>query len=220
MMNKKILCIVSLLIFLTTNLYSQQQTPFGDEINNFRKLDSQDIAKDVILFTGSSSIRMWENLQQSFPEYRVLNRGFGGSTLADLDLYLADIVFPYQPKQIFIYSGENDIAVDSISAEQVLTRFQTVFQKIRSKLPDVPVEYISIKPSPSRLKFLPVVKEANELIRNYLRGQSNTHFIDVFSSMIDSNGQPKKGIFIEDDLHMNSKGYEIWQKVIQPYLIK
>ena len=218
-MKKQILALLSFL-FITGNLYSQQQQPFGEEIHQFRKLDSQQVEKDIILFTGSSSIRMWENLQQSFPDYKVLNRGFGGSTLADLDLYLPDIVFPYQPKQIVIYSGENDIATDSISAEQVLSRFQTVFQKIRAQLPNVPVEYISIKPSPSRLKFLPVVKEANELIRNYLRGQSNTHFIDVFSSMIDGNGQPKKGIYLEDDLHMNAKGYEIWQGIIQPYLIK
>ncbi|HSB93757.1 MAG TPA: GDSL-type esterase/lipase family protein [Flavitalea sp.] len=216
---KKIIALLSLLL-LTASLYAQQQQPFGDEINNFKKLDSQQVEKGIILFTGSSSIRMWQNLEQSFPGYKVLNRGFGGSTLADLDRYLPDIVYPYQPKQILIYSGENDIAVDSISADQVLTRFQTVFQKIRAQLPTVPIEYISIKPSPSRLKFLPVVKEANELIRNYLRGQSNTHFIDVFSSMLDGNGQPKKGIYIEDNLHMNSKGYEIWQGIIQPYLIK
>jgi lysophospholipase L1-like esterase len=219
-MKKQILLLLSSLLFLVSNLYSQQQQPFGDEIHEFKKVDSQQVAKDIILFTGSSSIRMWQNLQQSFPGYKVLNRGFGGSTLADLDLYLPDIVFPYQPKQIVIYSGENDIATDSVSAEQVLTRFQSVFQKIRAKLPSVPVEYISIKPSPSRLKFLPVIKEANELIRNYLRGQSNTHFIDVFSSMIDGDGQPKKGIYLEDDLHMNPKGYEIWQAIIQPYLIK
>jgi lysophospholipase L1-like esterase len=218
-MKKQIPFIVSFLLFLATNLYAQQ-LPFADEIHDFKKLDSQHVAKHVILFTGSSSIRMWQNLKESFPAYNVLNRGFGGSTLEDLDRYLADIVFPYQPKQILIYSGENDIATDTISAEQVLSRFQTVFQKIRSQLPGVPVEYISIKPSPSRLKFLPVIKEANELIRNYLRGQSNTHFIDVFSSMIDSNGQPKKDIYLEDDLHMNSKGYAIWQGVIQPYLIK
>jgi lysophospholipase L1-like esterase len=219
-MKKKILTLVSLLLFLTGNLFSQQQQPFGDEIHDFKKLDSQQVSKDVILFTGSSSIRMWQNLQESFPAYKVLNRGFGGSTLADLARYLPDIVFPYQPKQIVIYSGENDIATDSIPADQVLTRFQTVFQNIRAKLPNVPIEYISIKPSPSRLKFLPVVKEANELIRNYLRGQANTHFIDVFSSMIDGDGQPKKGIYLEDDLHMNAKGYEIWQGIIQPYLIK
>jgi len=217
-MKKQILFIVSFLLFLSTNLYAQ--LPFADEINDFKKLDSQQVAKHVILFTGSSSIRMWQNLKESFPAYNVLNRGFGGSTLVDLDRYLSDIVFPYEPKQILIYSGENDIATDTISAEQVLSRFQTVFQKIRSQLPNVPVEYISIKPSPSRLKFLPVIKEANELIRNYLRGQSNTHFIDVYAMMIDGNGQPKKDIFLEDELHMNAKGYTIWQGVIQPYLIK
>ena len=86
-MKKQILVLLSFL-FLTGNLYSQQQQPFGDEIHQLKKLDSQQVEKDIILFTGSSSIRMWENLQQSFPDYKVLNRGFGGSTLADLDLYL------------------------------------------------------------------------------------------------------------------------------------
>jgi lysophospholipase L1-like esterase len=218
-MKKQIVVLLGVLLLFSTRLYSQAQ-PFGNEIQEFKKSDSQQVAKNVVLFTGSSSIRMWENLQESFPAYKVLNRGFGGSTLADLDRYLGDIVFPYEPKQIVIYSGENDIATDSASADEVLSRFQTVFQKIRTQLPNVPVEYISIKPSPSRLQFFPVIKEANELIRNYLRGQSNTHFIDVFSSMIDSNGQPKNGIYLEDNLHMNSKGYEIWQSLIQPYLIK
>src|SRR5688572_3636157 len=95
-MKKQILFLLSSLLFLAGNLYSQQQQPFGDEIHEFRKVDSQQVAKDIILFTGSSSIRMWQNLQESFPGYKVLNRGFGGSTLADLDRYLTDIVFPYQ----------------------------------------------------------------------------------------------------------------------------
>jgi len=163
---------------------------------------------------------MWKNLQESFPGYKVVNRGFGGSTLADLDRYIDQIVLPYKPKQVVIYSGENDIASDSVNASEVFNRFQSVYTKIRSAFPSIPIEFVSIKPSPSRLKFLPIVKESNALIRKFISTQKNAHFIDVFTPMLDANGEPRKDIFLEDALHMNPKGYEIWRVAILPYLKK
>lgn len=174
--------------------------------------------RQAILFVGSSSFRMWDSLQQMFPNHTIINRGFGGSNLLDLQRYMADIVFPYNPSQIVIYSGENDIASDNVSAQDVLQRFDVVFTAIRQKLPTVPVSFVSIKPSPSRIKYMPLMQEANALIQNYLRAKPRTSYVDVYQPMLTPNGRPRPDIFLADSLHMNQNGYRIWQKAIQPHL--
>ncbi len=176
--------------------------------------------KQAILFVGSSSFRMWKHMQEMLPEYTVINRGFGGSNLLDLRRYLNDIVFPYEPRQIVIYSGENDIASDTVGAQEVLQRFEDVFQAIRAKLPTVPIVYVSIKPSPSRERFMPLMRESNQLIQNYLQDKPHTRFVDVYQLMLNENGKPLPDIFIQDNLHMNDKGYAIWVKALEPHLIK
>ena len=200
--------------------YAQLFKPaFWNDIQQIKKRDSKQAPpKDAILFVGSSSIRLWKDLHKAFPEHTVLNRGFGGSTLEDLHRYLPDIVLPYQPKQVVIYSGENDLATDKVSPQEVLKRFDAVFQDIRKALPQVPITFISIKPSPSRLAFLEATIEANKLISQYLENQPNTQYVDVYSLMLDSQGKPRSDIFVEDRLHMNKKGYQIWVKAIAPHL--
>lgn len=155
------------------------------------------------------------------PSYPIINRGFGGSSLPDVIHYANDIIFPYHPKEIIIYCGENDFAADStVNADTVFNRFKTLYGIIRTQMKTVPVAFISIKPSPSRRKYWKKMIEANILIRNYMAGEANTSFIDVFNPMLNDNSQPKPEIFESDSLHMNAKGYAIWQKAIGPYLIK
>ena len=216
-----------LLIFLVIEIsfvQSQANTdyPFAKEVAAFKKLDSDVFpAKQQILFIGSSSFTKWKTVQQDFPEYKILNRAFGGSTLLDVIHYVNDVVFPYQPKQIIVYCGDNDIASsDTVTAEIVLQRYQQLFNLIRSKLKNVETDFVSIKPSPSRIKFRPTMEKANELIQQFISKQSHAKFINVFNAMLNADGTIKQEIFIEDNLHMNEKGYAIWQKIIQPYLFK
>lgn len=222
---KKLIVYITILFAVVLALpaaQAQQKTPpFWNEIQAFKQQDKAQMPpKNAILFVGSSSLRMWKNMQEMLPEYSVINRGFGGSNLLDLQRYLGDIVFPYQPKQIIIYSGENDIASDTVQAPEVLARFKTVFEQIRQQMPKVPIVFISIKPSPSRLKFNPIIEESNQLIRAYLKKQPKTKYVDVYSKMLLANGRPKPQIFIQDSLHMNQQGYQIWKKAITPYLTK
>jgi lysophospholipase L1-like esterase len=148
-----------------------------------------------------------------------MDRGFGGSSLPDLIGYAEEIIFPYHPKQIIIYCGENDIAAsDTVTAQMVLQRFRQLFSIIRNKLPKVPIAFISIKPSPSRWKFEPVMVETNRLIKKFLRKQSRTKYVNVHDAMLNADGSVKSDLFISDDLHMNAKGYAIWQKRIKPVL--
>ena len=156
-----------------------------------------------------------------FPGYRIVNRGFGGSSLPDLIRYQDFIIYPYDPKQILIYCGENDFAAaDTITVATVVNRFKQLFWDIRVRLPRVPISYVSMKPSPSRAALLPKFKEANQQIKDFLATQKATAFIDVYQPMLQSDGRPIGEIYTSDSLHMNPKGYLIWQKQIRPYLKK
>ena len=197
------------------------QQPFINEINDFKKKDAaQAPPANPILFIGSSSFTNWKDVQQYFPQYTILNRGFGGSSLPHLIMYANDIIFPYQPKQIVIYCGENDLTGgDHVTGKVIRDRFKELHTLIRSKLPDVPIAYISMKPSPSREKYLETMQDGNKLIKKFIRKKKNTRFIDVYHAMLEKDGSIKKDIFLSDNLHMNAKGYAIWQPIIQPYLI-
>ena len=213
---------VAIWIVSCLSAFSQKEKqPFYDEIRAFKTQDSlnQPPARPV-LFVGSSSFRLWSNLQEDFKGYQIVNRGFGGSGLTDVIRYADDIIIPYQPKQIVIYAGENDIASDTVDSKIVAERFKTLFNLIRQKLPAVPIVFVSMKPSPSREKYLPVIKQANQIIKNFLWQQGNTNYIDVYSRMLDANGKPRPDLFKEDMLHMKPEGYKIWQESLQPYLLK
>lgn len=222
MKSDKALKYVFLFLFLVITAPSLQAQPYAQEIAAFRKQDSLHFPQPgQILLIGSSSFTKWKDVQDYFPSYPILNRGFGGSTLLDVTYYLDDVVFRYNPRQIFIYCGENDIAYsDTVTAQIVLARFKQMFSLIREKLPRVPVVFISIKPSPSRQLLQERMREANALIRAFLRKQKRTTFIDVYKEMIDDEGKPVMGLFLEDNLHMNRKGYLIWQKLMEPHLMK
>ena len=195
--------------------------PFWNDIQNFKKQDSVSFPPgNAILLIGSSSFTKWTDVQDYFPGYTIVNRGFGGSTLLDEIFYVNDIVFPYQPKQIIIYCGENDLASsDTVTAAMVLDRFKQLFQMIRNKT-EAPIAYISMKPSPSRRHLFTKMREGNQLIKDFLATQKNTAFIDVHQKMLDSTGEPMPEIFLDDSLHMNAKGYAIWKKEMEPYMQK
>ena len=213
-------CVLIILLLCTYSIATAQ--PFYEDIQAFKKQDS--IAPpptQAILFVGSSSFTKWTDVQNYFPHFAIVNRGFGGSSISDVIRYADDIIFPYQPKQIVIYCGENDLAgADTVTGKMVYRRFVQLFNLIRNKMPGVPVAFISLKPSPSRWQLKDKMITANELIKKYLRTKKKTSFIDVYHKMLAADGTPMKEIFIEDNLHMNAKGYAIWQKIIAPYLKK
>jgi len=219
---KTITTLLILFSFASLKVSSQSSLPYWKEVQAFKKLDSSNFpAAHQILFIGSSSFTMWKDVQQYFPSYPILNRAFGGSSLPDLIQYRYDILYPYQPRQIVIYCGENDFAAsDTVSVETVVGRFKTLFYLLRVKYPNTTVAYVSMKPSHSRLQLLPKYKEANMHIRNYLASQNKTSFIDVYSQMLNADGSIMDDIFLQDKLHMNAKGYAIWKKIILPYLLK
>jgi lysophospholipase L1-like esterase len=195
-----------------------QPYPFEKEIKAFKKTDSTAMPpQDAILFIGSSSIRMWKTLNEDMSPLKVINRGFGGSEMEHAIHYFDQIVEPYRPHAIVLYEGDNDIAAGK-SPDTVFADFKIFAELAKSTLPGVPLFFISIKPSISREKFLAQMQQANNLIKEYCDREEGLFFIDVAASMMDKD-KIKTDIFIEDNLHMNTKGYDIWEKIVKAQLV-
>ncbi len=204
-------------------LIAQDQKPaFWEDVREFKKKDSASLPpKDAILFIGSSSFTMWQDVNSYFPGYKIINRAFGGSTLVDQLRYVKEVVFPYKPKQVIIYCGENDLAAsDTVDGSDVAKRFTRLFTLIRNKFPKVYIAYVSMKPSPSRQMLASKMISGNEQIKKYLSTKSRAVFVDVYKDMINDEGKPREELFLDDNLHMNKMGYAIWKKAIEPYLKK
>ncbi|CAM3976275.1 Lysophospholipase L1 [Pedobacter westerhofensis] len=202
------------------NASAQEKPPFWDDVNAIKAYDKiYAPPANPILFIGSSSIRLWVDFTKTFKNYTVLNRAIGGAVTTDADLYLKDLVFPYHPKQLVIYVGENDL-LKAPDATTVFNDFKKLYGDIRAELPNTPIVYISIKGSPSRKQYQAKAIEANRLISAYIKGQQQITFVDVYHPMLDKNGEMQPGLFKQDMLHMNASGYAIWNKLVLPLLIK
>lgn len=223
-MRRVVYCFIALswLLSCFTNELQAQQPPFYQEIQAFKQQDSAKFPpKNAILFVGSSSFNFWKDMAGYFPNHTLINRGFGGSSLPDVIRYANDIIYPYQLKQVVIYCGENDLAMDNNATPQiVLDRVKTLVGMIRGKFKNIPIAFVSIKPSPSRAHLMPKMVEANNLVKAYLEKLPKAVYIDVYSKMLQPDGKPRTDIFVNDNLHMNAKGYAIWKQAIEPVLIK
>ena len=172
---------------------------------------------NAIVFVGSSSIQMWKTLAQDFPEYKVINRGFGGSAIADSVAFAERIVLPYRPRMVVLYAGDNDIAAGK-PPEQVAADFKVFVRKIQTALPKTRIAFIAIKPSPSRWNLVEKIKAANRMIESFCRRDERLIYIDVFQAMLGADGRPRAELFVEDRLHMNAAGYALWTELIKPRL--
>jgi lysophospholipase L1-like esterase len=219
---KKLFLFFLLFSVLSFTARSQGNIPFWKEVQALKQKDSLSFpAPGQTLFIGSSSFTMWKDASDYFPKHKILNRAFGGSTLLDMIRFRYDVVFPYQPKQIVLYCGENDFASsDTVTVAMVMERFRTFYTLMRAKYPKVPFLYVSMKPSPSRAHLMAKYKEANQQIEAFLKQDKKAAYADVYSKMLKADGSPMDDIFLQDRLHMTAKGYAIWKKVLEPLLIK
>ena len=199
---------------------AQKGFPFDNEIRDFKHQDSINFPKkDGILFIGSSSIRKWTDLENRFAGKPIIRRGIGGCELWQIvEYYTPYILFPYHPRKIFIYAGENDIAAGK-SGKFVFDEFQKLWNMINKKLPDATIYFMSIKPSPSRAKFIGEVITANKLIKTYLAHKPHSGYIDVSTIILKPNTiVADSSLFESDYLHLNHSGYDKWQQVLEPYV--
>lgn len=169
-----------------------------------------------VVFYGSSSFRLWESLEQDFPELDCLNIAFGGSTIRDCSDYYEVLLKQVDPSQIIFYGGDNDIGQE-VSVEHTFDRFKELFTKIREDFKNIPFAFVSIKPSPERILLLNKIQSVNSLIKDFLEKEKESFFIDVHSDMLEK-GMIKERLFCDDKLHMNSDGYLVWKQNLRSYL--
>jgi len=209
-----------LFMAFTSHVFAQHGFPFDNEIRDFKHQDSLNFPKpNGILFIGSSSIRKWADLEKRFANEPIIRRGVGGCELWQLvDYYTPYILFPYHPRKIFIYAGENDINAGK-PADSVTNNFKRLWAMINKKLPNAEIYFMSIKPSPSRAKYFDGFVKANADIKAFLAGKPKSHFIDVSTAIYKpGTTTPDSSLFQSDYLHLNTKGYDKWQAVLQPYV--
>lgn len=189
-----------------------------EEIAWFSAADAvQPPPQGAVVFVGSSSIRYWTTLAEDFPGLATINRGFGGSELADSVFYADRIVLPYQPRLVVLYAGENDLNAGK-SPEAVAADFQAFRGKVHSAQPKTKIIFLAIKESPVRAPIHAQVRRANQLIAADCAADSRCTFVDVATPLLDAQGRTRPELFREDRLHLLPAGYAIWTKVLAPYL--
>ncbi len=210
--------IFSVLLCSFTGLSGQDPLRFENEIQSLIAGDTSVGNQNLILFTGSSSIRFWSSLKQDFPEHNVVNRGFGGSEMKDLLYYAEPLILKHKPKKIFIYEGDNDIN-SGTTPEEILRTADEILKLIRARLPKrVEIIFISAKPSVARWQLKEPYQVFNSQLKEWTSKQKRVKFADVWTPMLNDKGEVRTDLFVEDNLHMNQKGYEIWTTVLRKYL--
>jgi lysophospholipase L1-like esterase len=188
------------------------------EIRKFEEADQKSAPPiGANLFIGSSSIRLWK-LNDGFPGYTCINRGFGGSQMVDSARYAERIVIPYKPRVVVLYAGDNDLNSGK-SPATVLEDYRRFRDTVQKGLPESRIVVIGIKPSPSRWKLHDKAQEANRLLREEIAAGRNQVFVDVWMPMLGDDGQPRPDLFVKDNLHMNEAGYKVWNDLVRPHLV-
>jgi len=205
---------VVLVLMLLGHAWAQDPTRFEGEIQAF---ESADLASpppaDPVLFVGSSSIRMWTDVAAAFPDYPVMNRGFGGSHMSDLLYYFDRVVAVYDPVLILVYEGDNDLTGGK-SVDQVYADYVAFVERVKQQLPRADVAFVSVKPSPSRAQYLDAMRQLNVRLEALAAEDPRLWYVDVFTPMLDDTGQPLAQLFLSDMLHMNAEGYALWEVAV------
>ena len=216
--------LVSVLILLARRVLrlmaSDDPAMWAKEIEAFKQYDRQHPpAEGAIVFTGSSSIRFWTTLARDMAPLPVINRGFGGSKMQQVAYYADQIVTPYRPRAVVLFAGTNDLGrFRPKTPQQVLDGYIEFVRTVQAALPEVPIYYIAITPTPLRWKTWPTINETNRLIKAHTENDPHLHFIDMKDQLLGSDGRPRRELYIWDRLHPSAQGYALWTSIIKPVL--
>ena len=193
---------------------------FIDEIDEFKRLDNVNFPKKgKILFTGSSSIRFWDSLEEDMEPLEVLNRGFGGAQISHVIYHFEDIIKPYNPKAIVFFCGTNDLTALK-TPEETVHDFKKFLSLVRNEFGNIKVYVIGVKPTVDRLYLDKEERIFNDLINLLADDDAYLEYIDVWNSMLSEDGSRMPELYIEDGLHLNKKGYEVWAMLVRKSLSK
>ena len=193
---------------------------FAEDIARFECADLESVpAPGGIVCTGSSSMVFWKDrIAVDLAPLRLIPRGFGGSTMYDLWWHLDRVVLKYEPRAIVLYEGDNDIEAGA-RPEDVREVFDAIAARVHARLPGTRIWVLAVKPSPARWALWPAMAETNALLREACARDARLRFVDVATPMLGEDGAPQPGIFLEDTLHLNARGYDLWTSVLAPPLL-
>lgn len=217
----KLEIIILVLVFISTNTFSQRNSAkYSKEFNRFAaEVEAGIDSTRLVVFIGSSTINGWKNLPTVFPKSNVVNRGFGGSQLTDVIYYADKILYPLNPAQIVLYEGDNDLGAN-VSVEQLYFDLQVFVRTTELKFPKTEIVLLSVKYSPFRDKQRAKITRYNELMKKFAETKTNVKYIDIASITINKDGSYRRELFLEDNLHVNSRCYELYKEKIEPYLLQ
>jgi lysophospholipase L1-like esterase len=215
-MNRFALPLLILFLFTSRFIFAQQ-APFENEVRQISaKYDSLGWAPESTLFTGSSTIRMWSKLQETFTQENLINTGFGGSKAADLERYLFPLVIKFEPSRVFIYEGDNDIWA-GVAVADILTSLDNIVTRIHLVNPATEIFLIGAKPSPSRWEKKANYQIFNQKLAEYCLTKEKVEFVDTWKALTHPDGSPRPELYIQDQLHLNQDGYVIWGDIFKKF---
>jgi lysophospholipase L1-like esterase len=217
----------AVVLLTTAATFAQAQTPPAHDYAKWEKdvaaFEAADKVnpppKNAFVFVGSSTIVRWKTLQDDYPNFPIINRGFGGNEIADSTYYADRIILPYAPRKVFLRAGGNDLHAGKTPA-QVLADFKAFVAKIHAKLPDTEIVYISLAPAPARWNERDATKELNALVADYVNRTPRTMYIDAYNISLDAKGEARPELFVEDKLHFSPEGYKLLVERVRPYVRK
>lgn len=189
---------------------------FAGEVGQIKKKTFNN-DKERIVFTGSSSIRMWKDISAYYPEYQIINSGFGGAEMSDLLFHLEHTVLKFAPAKVFIYGGDNDVG-SGRPVSLIMEQAEIIAETIESRFPDCQIIFISAKPSILRWHLHPIYEKLNQELEFFASKNSNRRYVNIWDAMLNDRGKVNPSLFIRDGLHMNRAGYDIWGQALRPFV--
>jgi lysophospholipase L1-like esterase len=222
MKNTFFLSLVALLLLASSPAaWAQKANDSSRWEKDIAAFEAQDKAnpppKGALLFIGSSTIVRWKTLAQDYPEHKTINRGFGGSQIADSTEFADRVIVPYAPRAVFLRAGGNDLNAGK-SVDQVFTDYKDFVAKVHGKLPETNIFFISLSPSIARWKQADKEKALNVLIKDYIAGKPHLKYIETYDMVLGADGQPRAELFVEDKLHFNADGNKLLAERVRPHL--
>lgn len=212
--------ILLLVFFFTLGIARAQEAPFEKEVREIsQRLDLEGWQRGSTVFTGSSTIRMWKDLESTFPNEIILNTGFGGSKASDLQTHLFPLVIRLEPSRVFIYEGDNDLWA-GVPVAEIMENLDAIVTRLQLTDPAMEIFLIGAKPSPSRWEKMMNYQIFNQQLKEYCLAKEKLTFVDTWKALTDPAGNPRPELYLEDQLHLNDKGYEIWASLFEPFLKK
>ncbi|HJO23646.1 MAG: GDSL-type esterase/lipase family protein [Myxococcota bacterium] len=201
---------------------SEDPTVYAEDIEDLvARTREGPVSEDAVVFIGSSSIRLWSTLEADMQPLPVIQHGFGGAKLADVEFYAERLVNPFDPRAVVVFAGTNDLQPGaSKSPEVLLETYRRFVERVRADLPDVPIYFIGITPSPMRWEIWGQAQETNRRVREWSAGDPALHYIETGPALLGADGEPDRDNYIFDGLHLSAKGYAIWTGIIQTRLLE